>query len=233
MRSKSTVGLRQIRDLRRAAHLRRSPEQKILKHRPQQRRRRNALRLGIENAQQIRRRIALVSLRTGGQPQAVRLLGRGRDALERQPRARFLVDQKQQARLRRDQNLRVIAGGLESLAALDQRGMELIGAFDSRAQHRRAQAVEISAGGIDNQQPLRRKNLCVKLRERPRQKCGRACRPRRGRPSHPRAEQFRRPLGERRDRLVEDDPARGQGGCGLRIVGQRRQLAAGGKCQPG
>ena len=47
--------LRQVRNLRRPSHLRRGPKQKILKHRPQQRRRRNALRLGIENAQQIGR----------------------------------------------------------------------------------------------------------------------------------------------------------------------------------
>ena len=163
MRSKRTAGLRQVGDLRRAADRARGREQEVLKHRPQQRRRRDALRLGIENAEQIGRRKAL-PVRACHKPLGSAALGAMRLSARRAPV--LFVDQEQQARLRRDGNLGMIAGGFERLAALHQRGMEFVGALNGRAQHRRAQPVELAAAGVDNQQSLRRKNLRVKIRKR-------------------------------------------------------------------
>ena len=77
------LGLGEVGDLRRAADDQRGRKQKILKDRPQQRGGRDALRLGVENGDQVGGGIALAA----GLPQAVRLRGRGRGALERKARA--------------------------------------------------------------------------------------------------------------------------------------------------
>ena len=152
----------------------RTRKQKILKDRPQQRRGRDALRLGVQNPQQIRRRKALPPRL----PQAIRLLRARRQPLERQPRARSLVNEKQQAGLRRHGHLRVIAGGFQLPIALQQRGVQLIGALQRRAQHRRAHAVNLAAAGIQHQQPLRGKNPGNKTPQRPGPRCAPAGRPR-------------------------------------------------------
>ena len=78
---------------------------------------------------------------------------------------RTLVNQKQQAGLRRDGHLRVIARGFEFLVPLRQRSVQFVGALQRRAQHRRAHAVKSAPARIQHQQPLRGKDLGIKLRE--------------------------------------------------------------------
>ena len=102
-------GLRKVGDLRRSADDGRGRKQKILKDGPQQRRGRDALRLGVENAEQFGGRKALPS----GLPESIGLGSAGRLPLQGKPRAALLVDEEEQARLRRHGDLRVIAGRFE------------------------------------------------------------------------------------------------------------------------
>ena len=73
--------------------------------------------------------------------------------------------EEQQARLRGDGDLGVIAGGFESLAAFGERGVELVGALDGRAQHGRAEAMEVAAGGVDDEKALGGEDLRVEIGE--------------------------------------------------------------------
>ena len=73
-----------------------------------------------------------------GVPEAIRLSGRGRGAAKSDARAGFFVDEEQEARLRSDGDLNVIAGGFESLAALGKCGVKLVGALDCCAEDGRA-----------------------------------------------------------------------------------------------
>ena len=126
---------------------------------------------------------AVEKLCRAGLPKAVGFGGAGRGPLERQARAALLVDQEQQAGLRRDGDLGVIAGGFECLVALEQRGVQLVGALQmpraaparpcdgTRGRRRPAPAVPA------RQRPSRRNP------RRPGQRCGRAGRPRPAPPS--------------------------------------------------
>ena len=120
---------------------------KILKDGTQERCGRDALGLGLENSRNIDRGVSLDAL---GVPQAIRLVCGGRDAAKSGARAGFLVDEEQEARLRCDGDLRVIAGGFKSQAALGERGVEFVGALDGGAKNGCAEAMELAARGVDD-----------------------------------------------------------------------------------
>ena len=64
-----------------------------------------------------------------------------------------------------DGDLGVIAGGFKSAVALEQRGVELVGALDGGAQNRRAEAMEVAAAGIEDQQALGGEDAGVEIGE--------------------------------------------------------------------
>ena len=70
-----------------------------------------------------------------------------------------------QARLRSDGDLGVIAGGFKSLAALGERGVKLVGALDGGAEDGRAEAMEVAACGVDDEQALRGKDRRIEIGE--------------------------------------------------------------------
>ena len=57
----------------------------------------------------------------------------------------------------------MIAGSLQLAIAFEQCSVQFVGAFNTRAQHRRAQAVNLAPARIQNQQSLRGKNLRVEI----------------------------------------------------------------------
>ena len=59
----------------------------------------------------------------------------------------------------------MIAGGFESLAALGERGVKLVGTLDGGAEDRRAEAMEVAAGGVDDEQALRGEDCGIKIAE--------------------------------------------------------------------
>jgi len=59
----------------------------------------------------------------------------------------------------------VIAVGFKLCVSLEQSRVKLVGALDSRAQNRRAQAVKLPPARIHNQQPLGGKNFRVEIGE--------------------------------------------------------------------
>ena len=59
----------------------------------------------------------------------------------------------------------MITGSIEGLAAFGECGIEFVGTFQSRAQHRSAEAVKVAAGGVDDEQTLRGEDCCVELGE--------------------------------------------------------------------
>jgi hypothetical protein len=61
--------------------------------------------------------------------------------------------------------LRLVSGTLQLAVAPGQRRVQLIGALHRRAQHRRAQAVNVASRGIQNQKALRGEYLRIELRE--------------------------------------------------------------------
>ena len=87
-------------------------------------------------------------------PQARRLLGAGRSPLQRHPRPGTLIQEKQQAGLRRNGHLRVIACRFKFAIPLRQRRVQLVGALQRRAQHRRTHAMKLTARRVQHQQPL-------------------------------------------------------------------------------
>src|ERR1700677_5129126 len=90
-----------------------------------------------------------------GVPKAVGLGRSRRDAAKRDAGAGFLVDEEQEARLRSDGDLSMIAGGFESLAALDERRVKFVRKLDGSAEDGRAEAMKIAASGIGAEEPLR------------------------------------------------------------------------------
>ena len=64
-----------------------------------------------------------------------------------------------------DGDLGVIAGGFKLAVALEQRGVKLVGAFDAGAQDGRAEAMELAAACVENQQALGGKNLRIEIGE--------------------------------------------------------------------
>ena len=144
-------GLREVGDFGGTTDLRRGREQKILKDGAKKRRGRDALGLGVENAEEIGCGVGLAV----GVPEAVGLGGRGRGAAKSDARAGFVVDEEQEARLRSDGDLNVIAGGFEGLAAFGECGVKLVGALDGGAEDGRAEAMEVAAGGVDDEKALR------------------------------------------------------------------------------
>ena len=91
------------------------------------------------------------------------LAGAGGGALERQPDTGAVVDEEEQAGVRRNRNLGVVTGGLEGAIAAQQGGVELAGALQGGAQDGSAQAMEVAAGGVEDEQPLRGKRLAVEM----------------------------------------------------------------------
>ena len=65
--------------------------------------------------------------------------------------------------MRSDGDLSVIAGGFESLAALGECGVELVGALDGRAEDWRAKAMEVVARGIDDEKALGGEDFRVEI----------------------------------------------------------------------
>ena len=113
--------------------------------------------------------------------------------------------------MRRDGDLGVIAGGFKRLVALEQRGVELVGALDAGAQYRRAEAMEVAAGGVDNQQALRGKDLRVEIGEGLSEGAAGLVGSDQCVHCVGGAEQLRMPVDERRDGFVEHDAADGHG----------------------
>ena len=153
--------LGKVGNLRRSTDNRRGREREILKNGPQERRRRDALRSSFEEGNQVRRRIALPPCL----PEAVGFSRGFGQALEGHACATFFVNEKEQAGVWCHIDLRVITSGLQFPVAVEKRGGELVRAFDSRAQHRRAHAMEFAPACIQHQQPLRGKSPGIKLRE--------------------------------------------------------------------
>ena len=90
----------------------------------------------------------------------------GASPLQRNPCPAALINQKQQARLRRHRNLCVISGRLQHLVPLEQRRMQLIRALNRRPQYGRAQPMHFAPGGIQHQQSLRGKSFRIEFRKR-------------------------------------------------------------------
>ena len=112
-------GLGEVSNLRRSADEQRGRQQRVLKHRPQQRRGRDAFGFGVQNTYEIGGGVSVAA----GLPESVGLLRRRRGPLERKARAGLFVDEKQQAILRPDGHLRVITGSLQLAIALQQCGV--------------------------------------------------------------------------------------------------------------
>ena len=164
-----------------------------------------------------------------GVPEAIGLGGRGRGAAKSDACAGFFVDEEQEARLRSDGDLNVIAGGFEGLAAFGEGGVKLVGALDGGAEDRRAEAMEIAACSVDDEKALRGEDCGVEIAEGLREGAagfvgGDECVGRFGW-----AEELGGALDERRDGFVENDAAGGDCGFGSLAVGERGQFAAGGK----
>ena len=123
----------------------------------------------------------------------------------------------------------MIAGGFESLAALGECGVELVGTLDGGAEHRRTKAMEAAACGGDDEKALRGEKCRVKAGEGLGE-CAAGLVGGNERVSSFRGtEQLGGTLDERCDRVIEDDAAGGQCGFGSLFVSKLRQLAARGK----
>ena len=59
----------------------------------------------------------------------------------------------------------MIAGGFESVAALGERGVELVGTLNGCAKNRRAEAMEFAARGVDDEEALRGEDGRVEISE--------------------------------------------------------------------
>ena len=217
--------LSKVGDFRRAADLGGGCEQKILKDGTQERRGREALGLGLENSNKIGCGVSLV-LRV---PQPIGLGCSGRDAAKRDARAGFVVDKEQEARLRGNGDLSVIAGGFESLAAFGERGMKLVGALDGGAKNGRTEAMEVAACGVDDEEALLCEDCRVEIREGLREGAAGLVSSNESFSCVGRAEKLSGSLDERGNGIVEDDAARRRCCSWSFLVCEPSQLAAGGK----
>ena len=123
----------------------------------------------------------------------------------------------------------MIAGGFESVAAFGECGVKLVGALDGGAEDGRAEAMEVAAGGVNDEKALRGEDCGVEIAEG----LGEGAAgfvggdERVGRIGW--AEELGGAFDEGRDGFVEDDAAGGNCGLGSLWVGERGQFAAGGK----
>ena len=123
----------------------------------------------------------------------------------------------------------MIAGRLKRPVAFQQRGVEFIGAFDGRAQHRRTNAVKRAPPGIQHQQPLGGEDPGIERRKSLGESMARLI----GRGQRLRGFGIAKQLGcrvdESRNRIVQRDGAYGTGRRGRTCVLQLAQLTVGGK----
>ncbi len=159
-------------------------------------------------------------------PEPARFGGAGSMALERQPRARPLVDEEEQAGLRRNGHLGVIPGGFQFAIAVKQGGVQFVGAFHRGTQHRRSHAVHIAAASVEHQQPLRGKDLRIELGKGLGKGAARLIGCGQCLHSAGRTKQFPRLVHQRRNRVVKHDAAHGSRRHGSPFEDQLVQLAA-------
>ncbi len=120
----------------------------------------------------------------------------------------------------------MIAGRFERSIALHERGVQLVGAFQSRAQDWRADAVKGAAACIQHQQPLRSEDPGIKLRKGLGEGASRLVG--RGQRLHRvgSSEQFVRLIDQRLNRVVQHQAAHRLRGLGSRRILQPAQFAA-------
>ena len=161
-----------------------------------------------------------------GVPEAVGLGGSGRGATKGVACAGLFVDEEQEARLRSDCDLNVIAGSFEGKASLGERRVKLVGTLDGGAEDRRTEAMEIAAGSVDDEKALGGEDCGVEIAKSLREsaagfvsgdeRIGRFGRP----------EEFGGAFDERNDRVVENDAAGGDCGFGSFLEGEGSQFSA-------
>ena len=114
----------------------------------------------------------------------------------------------------------MITGGFEGLAALSERGVELVGALHGRAQDGRAEAMEVAAAGVDDEETLRGEDCGVEIGEGLGKGAAGLVGGGESIGGVGGAEQLGGALDKRRDGVVEHDAAGGKSGFGSFGVGQ-------------
>ena len=165
-----------------------------------------------------------------GLPEAVGLGCGGSGALEGRARAGFVVDEEEQAGVLGDGDLGVVAGGFKLAVAVEKSRVQFVGAFDARAQHRGAQAMEVAAACVKNKQALGGEDAGVEIGEG----LGEGAAGPVGGDQRigcvGGAQQLKRAVDEGRDAFVDGDaadPARGCGLAGLRVFEFFQRLSRG------
>ncbi len=162
-------------------------------------------------------------------PRSLRLLSAGRNPFERQSRSGALIDQEEKAGLRRNDNLRVIPRGHEVTVSFRKSRVQLIGSLESSAQDRCAEAMEVAAARVENQQALSAEHSGIELSEGLREGAVRPIGGSQGLHRVGVTEQLPGLIDQRSDCLIEHDAANRDRGLRSLPVHQSAELAACGK----
>src|SRR6202789_4347950 len=162
-------------------------------------------------------------------PEAIRLGGGGRSALERLAYSTFRIDKKEQAGTSADGNLGVVTGFRQRAIAVEQRGVQLIGTLDGGEQNRRAKIVYFRRRGVKDEKTLGGEDFGVEVRECLGKGAAGAIGGLERFQSVGPADPFGGFVQQRRDGFIEDDGAYGDGCGGLAGVDELFELMTAGE----